>query len=131
MTGPALQPMAFTGSFELAADQSLPQDGIPFTFAGQYAALQYSGLNPTGAGTVSVPFGSLISPGAVGLLVRYDAPNQADAAPVYLTINGGSEPLELTPGSFFVYFNANPVLGITTASFAFTSACSLRVWVLG
>ena len=131
MSGPALLPVAFAGQFELAADQSLPQDPIPFNYAGQYTALQYSGLNTTGSGTVAVPFGTLGSPGLVGLLVRYDAPNQADAAPVYLSINAGTEPLELTPGSFLVYFNANPVAGITAASFAFTSACSLRVWVLG
>jgi hypothetical protein len=131
MTGPALLPVAFAGQFELAADQSLPQDPIPFTYAGSYTALQYSGLNVSGSGTVDVPFGTLSTPGLIGLLVRYDGPNQAEAAPVYLTINGGSEPLELTPGSFLAYFNASPVEGVVSASFAFTSACSLRVWVLG
>lgn len=131
MSGPTPQPVMFTGEFQLAADQSLPQDVIPFNFAGQYTALVAVTLDPSGSGTVAIPFGTLVSPGAVGLLVRYDAPNQADAAPVYLTINAGSKPLEFTPGSFLAYFNANPVTGVTSASIAYTAACTLRVWVLG
>ena len=128
----ALQPVQFTGEFCLAADQSLPQDPIPFAFAGQFTALVSVVLDPNGAGSVAIPFGTLVSPGAIGLLIRYDAPNQADAAPVYLAINGASDGLlEFTPGSFMAYFDADPVLGITSASIAYTSACTLRVWVLG
>lgn len=123
------QPVAFVGAFQLAADQSLPQDPIPFNFSGQYTALVAVLENPVGAGTINVPFGTIISPGAKGLLVRYDGP-QTGAAAVQLTLNGGSAPIELTPGSFLVYFNATPSTGITSASFAVTAACQLRVWVL-
>lgn len=125
------QPVEFSGQFQLAADQSLPQDPIPFVFAGQYTSLVATILEPSASGSVAIPFGTVAAPGAVGFLVRYDAPNQADAAPVELVLNGSADPIELTPGSFFAYFNANPVNGITEASITYTSACTLRVWVLG
>lgn len=132
MSGPTPQPVVFSGQFQLAADQSLPQSPIPFNFAGSYVALEAQVANPSGSGSLDLPFGTIVSPGAVGLLIRYDEPNQAEAAPVYLTVNGATDgALELTPGSFLAYFNALPVLGITSASIAYTAACTLRVWVLG
>ena len=36
---PAVQPVAFAGALQLAADQSLPQDAITFNFAGSFVAL--------------------------------------------------------------------------------------------
>jgi hypothetical protein len=128
---PTPQPMTFQGSFALAPDQSLPQDAIPFNYTGTFLALSAEVANIVGAGSVAVPFGTIASPGAKGLLVRYDAAQPVGAAPVTLTINGGSQPLELTPGSMLVYFNASPSSGITSASFTVTAACQLRVWVLG
>lgn len=125
------QPVAFAGSFQLAPDQSLPQDAIPFNFSGQYVALSAELANPQGAATIAVPFGSIATPGCKGLLVRYDAAQPQGAAAAQLTLNGGSQAIELTPGSLLVYFNANPVSGVTSASITVTAACQLRVWVLG
>lgn len=127
---PAVQPVAFAGAFQLAADQSLPQDAIPFNVATQFVALQESVLNLVGSGTQAVPFGTVGAPGAKGLLIRYDG-NQSGAVPVEVTINGSSVPLEISPGGMLVWFNPNPAAGATTASIAFTAACQLRVWVLG
>jgi hypothetical protein len=125
------QPVSFAGAFQLAADQSLPQDPIPFNYSGAFVALVSDVANVLGAGTVTVPFGSIVSPGCKGLLVRYDPVQPTGAAPVLLTLNGGSQAIELTPGSMLAYFNAVPVAGITSASIAVTAACQLRVWVLG
>ena len=127
---PVPQPFAFAGSLQLAADQSLPQDPIPFNFSSQFVALQESLLNLVGAGTKVVDFGSVIAPGAKGLLVRYDG-NQSGAAAVLCTINAGTQPLELTPGGFLVLFNPNPVAGVTALSIIYTAPCQLRLWVLG
>lgn len=130
---PTAQPVAFAGSFQVAADQSLPQDPVPFNYSGTYLALQGNLMNVGGAGLVDIPFGSLGeegSPGVKGLLIRYDA-QPSPAAAVMLKVNGGSDTIELTPGSFLVYFNANPAAGITGASLTFTAACQIRVWVLG
>jgi hypothetical protein len=130
MSGPTPQPVVFSGQFQLAADQSLPQSPIPFNFAGSYVALEAQVANPSGSGALDLPFGTIVSPGAVGLLIRYDEPNQAEAAPVYLSVNGEGA-LELTPGSFLAYFNALPVTGVTAAAITYTAACTLRIWVLG
>lgn len=127
---PTPQPVAFAGSFQLAADQSLPQDGIPFNYSGAFLALEGSLVNQGSSGSVSVPFGSITAPGAKGLLVRYDS-QAAPAAAVMLRLNGGVTDIELTPGSLFVYFNAAPNAGITAAQLIFTAACQIRVWVLG
>lgn len=127
---PSPQPFAFAGALQLAADQSLPQDPIPFNFSSQFTSLQESVLNLIGAGTVAVPFGSVIAPGAKGLLIRYDG-NQTGAAPIFVTINGGSAPLEITPGGFLVWFSPAPTAGVTTCSVVYSSSCQLRIWVLG
>lgn len=126
---PSPQPVAFAGTLQLAADQSLPQDPIPFNFSGQYTALAEFMLNLV-SGSTTVPFGSVAAPGAKGVLIRYDAqPSPAGAAQV--TINAGSEPLELTPGGFLAYFNPTPAAGITAMTIAVTTACQLKVWLLG
>jgi hypothetical protein len=127
---PTPQPVAFAGAFQLAPDQSLPQDPIPFNYSGTFLALECSLLNQGGAGSVAIPFGSLIAPGVKGLLIRYDA-QPAPAVAVMLRLNGGTTDVELTPGSFFVYFNAAPAAGITSALLVFTAPCQMRVWVLG
>jgi hypothetical protein len=130
MTTGTPQPVAFAGSFQLASDPSLPQDPIPFNYSGQFTALVATVEAPSASGTINVPFGTIIAPGAKGLLIRYDAAQPTGAQPVMVTINSGSAPLELTPGSLLVYFNANPVSGITACSIAVTAACQLRVWLL-
>ena len=132
MSGPTPQPVVFSGQFQLAADQSLPQSPIPFNFAGSYVALEAQVANPSGSGSLVLPFGTVVSPGAVGLLVRYDEPNQAEAAPVYLSVNGATERLlsshraPSSPTSTRCRSWAS-----RSASIAYTAACTLRVWVLG
>lgn len=124
------QPVAFAGAFQLAPDQSLPQDAIPFNYSGTYLALVAELMNQGGAGSVAIPFGSIGAPGCKGLLIRYDA-QPAPAAAVMLRLNGGAEDIELTPGSLFMYFNASPANGIISAQLIFTQPCQMRVWVLG
>ena len=124
------QPFSFTGNLQLAADQSLPQDPIPFNVSSQFTSLQESVLNLTTPGTQAIPFGTVGAPGAKGLLIRYDAP-QAGAQPVLVTLNSGSAPTEISPGGMLLIFNPNPASGIISASIVFTAACVLRVWVLG
>lgn len=126
---PTSQPVAFAGALELSADQSLPQDPIPFNFSGSLIALASGILNISGAGTTSFPFGGAPAAGAKGILIRYDA--QAGALAAQLALNGSITPIELTPGGFFVYFNAAPAAGITTAAITVTAACQIRFWILG
>jgi hypothetical protein len=125
------QPFAFAGALQLSSDPSLPADPIPFNFSSSFVALSSGVLNITGSGSTSIPFDGVPAAGAKGILVRYDAAQQAGAASVLLTLNSSAENKELTPGSVFVYLNANPAVGITSASIAATAPCQLRFWVLG
>lgn len=124
------QPVAFNGALSLSADQSLPPDPIPYNFSGQYVELLDTLFNLTSSGTVDVPFGSIGAPGALGLLISYP-PNQTGAASVYVTINGGSEALELGPGGMLVWFNPSAAVGLTACSIEYSAACQLRVRLLG
>ena len=127
----ATQPVAFLGTFQLVADPTLPPDGIRSTTPVRWSpSRRASRTSPVQAPS---QFPSVLSsrPGRKGLLVRYDAAQPTGAAPVQLALNGSSTPIELTPGSLFVYFNAAPVSGLVSATFTVTAACQLRVWVLG
>ena len=126
---PSPQPFAFQGSFQLAADPSLPVDGIPFNVNGQFVASAEGVANLSGTGTYAGPFGSVAGVGAKGLLIRYDT--QPGAANVLVTINGGSQALEISPGGFIVWFNPAPAAGALSVSIAYTASCQLRLWVLG
>jgi hypothetical protein len=127
---PSPQPFVFAGQLQLAADQSLPPDPVPFNFSSQFTSKEESVLTLTGAGALSVAFGSVGAPGAKGLLIRYDAP-QTGALPILCTINGGTAPLEITPGGMLLWFNPNPTAGALALSIGYTASCQLRVWVLG
>ncbi len=127
---PAPQPFSFSGALQLAADQSLPQDPIPFNGSSQFISLQESVLTLVGTGTKTVDFGSIGAPGAKGVMIRYDS-GQTGAAPVEVTVNGGSQALEIAPGGFLVWINPSPAAGATALSIAFTASCQVRVWLLG
>lgn len=126
----ASQPFAFQGALQLAADQSLPPDPIPFNASGQYSSQAGGVLNLSGSGSIAVPFGTVATSGAKLLAIRYDA-NQQGAASVIASINGGASTLEISPGGFIVWVNPTPAVGVTSCSIAYTASCQLRVWVLG
>lgn len=126
---PTPQPIAFAGALQLAADPSLPNDPIPFNFSGQFVALASGVLNIPSSGTTPFPFDGVPSAGAKGILIRYDA--QVGAAAAQLALNSSLTPIELTPGSMFLYFDAAPAAGITSASITVTAACQIRFWIFG
>jgi hypothetical protein len=123
------QPFAFAGALQLAADQSLPQDPIPFNFSGSFIALASGVLNITAPGTTPLPFDGVPTVGAKGIVIRYDA--QVGGLPIQVALNAGSAPPELTPGSCMAYFNAAPTVGVTAATITVTAACQIRFWILG
>jgi hypothetical protein len=126
---PTSQPFAFAGALQLSADPTLPADPIPFNFSGAFVALASGVLNIPGAATTPIPFDGVPSAGAKGILIRYD--QQTGAAPIYVILNAGTQPPEMTPGSLIAYFNASPVVGLTSASITTTVACQVRFWILG
>ncbi len=126
---PTSQPVAFAGALQLAADPTLPADPIPFNFSGQFVALASGLLNIPGAATTPIPFDGVPTAGAKGILIRYD--QQVGAAAAQLALNASATPIELTPGSLLVYFNAAPASGVTSAAITTSIACQIRFWILG
>jgi hypothetical protein len=121
-------PIVFSGTLQDPADQSLPPDPIPFNFSGQYTQKSAGVLNLTGSGTIAIPFGTIGAPGAKLFCLRYDA-GQQGAQAVLLTLNGGNQPEELTPGGMKVTADPAPTAGITAASLAYTAPCQVRYWI--
>ena len=110
-------------------DAGQPDAHIPFVGGGAFKSRQHSQLNLVGAGTQDVSFGSVGAPGAKFVLVEVDA--DAVGLPVTLTTNGGSSPVELSPGGFWTFFNPAPQSGVTSLSVGHATSAVVRVWVLG
>jgi hypothetical protein len=128
---PTQTPISFTGTLQIPADQSLPPDQVPFNASANVVSQQPGQvLNLTSSGTEVIPFGTVGSPGAKLVAVRYDA--QTGAAPVLLHFNGDTtHPIELSPGGFIVFMSPNPAAGVTSLSIDYTASCQLRVWIAG
>jgi hypothetical protein len=122
-------PFAFAGTLQIPSDPSLPPDGIPVNMQGQFSSENTQILNLTGSGSKTVPFGTIGSAGLNGLLIRVD-PN-ATSQPINVTVNGGSMPIEISPGGFLSFGSPNPATGITSISIAYTSNNVVRIWALG
>lgn len=129
--------MAVTTPFVLSGSLSYPPDtgeasaDRPFSLAGSFTQEAEFTYVFAGAGTQTVDFGS-ISVGAKAILVEVDPDSSPAAAPVNITFNGGTDTLELTPGGFFCLGSPSPTgSGITSMAVAYTSACCVRVRVLG
>lgn len=120
---------AFAGSLQLPADAGLPADPIGISMSGQYDSSNEQVLVVTGSGSKTIPFGTVGAAGLKGLLIKVDA--NASGAPVLITINGGNQPIEVSPGGFIAVGSPNPVTGITAITVAYTTANKVRVWALG
>lgn len=123
-------PFSLQATLSLPGTPGLPVDAIVFSMAAQYDSKAEFEYNlPSGSGTKVVDFGTMPALGAKAIVVHYEP---LAAGPVIaLTINGGTQPLELTPGGMFVFASPTPAVGITAMTLAFTAAGRLRVWLLG
>lgn len=123
-------PVSVAATLQFPSDASLPPDQVPFNAAVNVVSAQPDmTLNVSGSGSVVVPFGTVGSPGAKLVAVRYDP--QQGASPILLTINSSITPVELTPGGFLLYISPNPAAGITALSIAYTASCQIKVWIAG
>lgn len=119
---------SFEGKLLLPPHPSLPQSAIPVSGSSAYGSKSDDEFELTGSGTQTVNFGTISSPGVKGLFILYEV--QTNAAPLLLTVNGGNQPIELSPGGFWAFMSPNPSAGITTLSIAFTATCKVRVILL-
>lgn len=123
-------PFSFDGTLTLPEGPNLPAEPLPFALASQYnSRVEYELDMPAAAGTISLDFGTMPAEGCKAILVTYEP--LSSAAPVQITFNDASVPLELTQGGFLVFASPKPVAGITSMTVAHTTAGKLRVWILG
>ncbi len=122
-------PYSIAASLNLPGDTTLPAQPIPAIISGFFTSEASAVLNLTGSGTKSVDMGTVGSPGAKVLLVKVDP--GVSVSPVQITLDEADTPFELSAGGFFLYANPTPAVGITSLDVAHTTACVVRVWVLG
>jgi hypothetical protein len=125
-----ITPFAIAAALQLPGDSGLPPDPIPFNVSSSFASEADVILQLTGTGTQVVGFGSVVAPGAKCIGIKVDPGTSVQ--PVIATFNGSSTGgLELSSGAMLLYANPNPSAGVTSMSLAYTTSCTVRVWVLG
>lgn len=123
-------PFSFSGVLSLTEAPGLPADPIPINMSGQFTQRSGFVFSLTGSGTQSINFGALGSPGLKGLLIMLDA--GSSVSPILIKINGSSTGgIEISSGGFHAVGSPSPTAGITAISIDYTSACTVRAWVLG
>jgi len=122
-------PFVYNGTLSFPPDSGLPNLGIPFGGTGNFTQVAHDVYSLTGSGTQAVGLGSIAAPGAKGILIELD--NDGAAQPIAVKINASVTPMEISRGGFMAYFSPDPVAGITSLSFDYTTAVCVRVWVFG
>lgn len=125
-----MTPFTFTSSLNFPPIDGQPNCAVPFNIAGQYKSREIHDLYFTGAGTLVVPMGTVLSPGA--LLVVIEHVPISGAAAVLVRYNGSATGgKELAPGGLDIYYNPVPSAGITSIQLDYTTLGRVRVWIFG
>lgn len=123
-------PFSVDGKLNLPGTPGLSPEGLPFGLSNQYDSKAEFEFNfPAGSGSQAVNFGTMPPAGAKAVLIVHEA--KVGGTPVLVTVNAGSEPIELSQGGFLAFGSPVPVDGITALSIAYTGAGRVRVWLLG
>lgn len=128
MSGSSIS-FVLNGSLQYPPDEGAPPVTVQFGITAQGQSQEGGRMTLTGTGTKVIPFGTVGSPGAKGVLIEYLP--QPGGVPVNVTFNGGTDALEISPGGFLAIGNPAPTAGITSLSIAYTADCQLRVQLLG
>lgn len=124
---------ASTNPFQVQGTVTYPPDegqqavSIAFGLSGTFTSVADTRLVMTGAGNLTVPFGSVAS--AKLLLLEYEAAQ--GAAPVNLRINGGTDDLEISPGGMLLLSSPSPQAGLTELQIVRTTDAVVRVRLFG
>lgn len=124
-------PFSFAGALQLPGDQGLPQEAIPINMSSSFNSENKQVLNLTGAGTMTLPMGTVGGAGLKGLLIKVDPNSDQGVQPVYVKVNGETVGEEIFPGGFKANGNPTPTAGITSITLVWTTANVVRVWALG
>lgn len=121
----------FSGSFQTPPYTGQPECPVPVNYTAQYTRKTVQRFELSGSGSDSVDLSNLPAAGAKLIVVQIDSDLSPAAQPVLFTINGGTDTLELAPGSFLAYGNAKPTAGVTELALTHTSDVCLWVWAYG
>ena len=122
-------PLVVQGTVSFPPDEGQQPVPVSFGFSGTYTQVLDTRLALVGAGTTSVPFGGIGSPGVKVALIEYDV--DVAGAAVTLKFNGSADGIELTPGGIFLYTNPTPGVSITAISLIRTTDAVIRVRLFG
>ena len=126
----AVEPFSLQASVTLAPDDGQPNAILDFSFTGQFSSKMTQKLELSGTGTHAVGFGTIAAPGVKAVFLEYLNNAASGLQPVMLTVNGGTDDIEVSPGGCWIYCNPNAVAGITSLSIAHTSSATIRVTLL-
>jgi hypothetical protein len=122
-------PLVVQGTVSFPPDEGQQAVPVSFGYSGSYTQILDSRMALTGAGTTSVPFGGIGSPGVKFALLEYEA--DPVAAAVTVKFNGSADGIELQPGGLFLYANPAPGTSITAISLIRTADAVIRVRLFG
>lgn len=125
-------PLVIEATLKTPNVEGQPDCPFPLVFASQYDHLVKNRYTFTGSGTKSVDFGSLSGVGAKAILVTVDKDTSPAFTPISVTINGGTDVMEIDEGGFFMFGSTDPTAaGITAMDITYTSAVKMYVWIFG
>lgn len=122
-------PLVIQGTASFPPDEGKAPVAISFGANLNYKSILEARLDMVGAGSTSVPFGTVASPGAKAAIIEYDQTENAQA--VQLRFNAGSDNFELTPGGILIWVNPNPAAGITALTIVRLADAVVRVRLFG
>ena len=124
-------PFELSGALTAPPDAGVTAVPIPFGGVGSFDSRADVELNIAGAGTISVDFGTIGSPGAKLALIEVDA--SSSGSPINCRFNGGgsSGQVEVSPGGALAYYSPVPVAGLTALDIVSTTANKVRVRLFG
>ena len=127
----AATPFTFAGALRYPPNGGEAVADRPYSVQSSFDSNADYRLVLPGAGTISVSFGTIAAAGVKALLVEVEADTSPTAAPVNFVINGGDEPIEISPGGFLAFSSPKPVAGITSLDVTATAAAVVKIWLLG
>lgn len=127
-----------TTPFTLAGSLKYPPNGgeavadRPFSVQSSFTSKAEYAYKFSGSGTKSVNFGTIDTTGVKALLIEVEPDSSPSAMPIMVTVNGGTEPIEISPGGFMCMASPNPTSsGVLALDIAWTTAASVKIWLLG
>ena len=125
-------PLSIQATLGTPPVEGQPDCPFPVSFAAQYDHLVKNRFTFTGAGSKSVDFGSLAGVGAKAICITVDPDTSLSAQPVLVTVNGGTEPLEISPGGFQLFGSPKPTAaGIISLDIVYATSVKMYVWIFG